>query len=308
MIIPNRYVKLTIIPKNATSIEREKIAVFEYKNSKGYRIDFNIVKFASDTLNTASIQIYNLAEDTARFINEGQEVILEVGYSGKIVSVVYKGAINSITREKNNSDIITNLMCATIGRWRDSIVSKVVKKQKLGDFIDGLAIEIGLKVNRPVMNQIITGNSFFGSFRDILNILGNRYNFSWSDEDGEVKIKYNTESSTDNIKFKFTPASGLLRVPTFTEKGVDIMVMLDPTIKPNDRFELDARFSKFNLGALEFVQRVRGTQISNAYSVNVDPLRFRGRYTIMQCVYEGSTHDNVWQTTIEGFYPEAVEL
>ena len=294
-----RYVRATIIGEDG----RE--GKFEYSDSKGYRIDFNVVKFPSSVLNTAQVQIYNVSDDTAKIMNEGAAIILEAGYQGK-VDVIFSGNIKSITREKAGADIITSIYCVSMGDWTRHMVSKTIRNKKVGDFIDEVCRDAFIKVSRPVMDSVISYKTFFGDFKTILNNLGNTYNFLWNEEDGIIKIALNQDEPI--VKFKFDPSSGLLRTPTIQENGIDLAVFLLPQIRPNDQFELDARFVKFNIGQLEFVPRIRGTVVQDAYVVNVDPERFRGRYRVLQLTHEGSTHENVWQTSIQGNYPEALSI
>ena len=126
--------------------------------------------------------------------------------------------------------------------------------------------------------------------------------------DGTLVITSNKKSKYTGLKFVYNPSSGLLRTPTFTEKGCDLKVQLEPSIQPENRFELEARFANFNLGAMEFVERVRGRVILGGLTRNVYTGRYHGTYSVMQLVHEGSTHDNVWQTSIEGWLPKEIKI
>lgn len=300
-LLPRRYVKCTVIRYDDLNREIGR-AEFEYQNSKGYRIDFSVIKFPGGNLNTAEIQIYNLSEDSSKFITESSTrdiVILEAGYNDKR-SVIYKGFMRTLTREKNGPDIINRIQSNNQNSTAKTVVAKTIKEQPLNNLLDQLASENELKIERDNFEPTrVQGKAYFSGLENVLTELANTYDFDWHVNDNVLRVTKN-EGSALGAEFKFDPSTGLLRIPVRTEKGTDVLTLLEPLINPTDVFELESRFNKFNLGQQQFVQAAQGTVITQRFTKNLDTGRFVGTYRCMQVVHEGSTHENVWQTGIEG--------
>ena len=102
----------------------------------------------------------------------------------------------------------------------------------------------------------------------------------------------------DRIK-KYNPGAGLLDIPVVTELGIDLKVFLDPFLFPGDWFELDSKFANFNIGNLEYIDRVRGQQFKT-YGRQINNNRYQGNYRALEILHFGSSLDNTWETLIKG--------
>lgn len=292
--IPSRFIQVTVKAENDQK-------VFTNQRSVGPRIDFNIVKGANTGgggLNTCQVSIFNLSDDTSAFIlDAGSEIIVEAGYEFK-TNVIYAGELKSIYRKKEGPDIVTTMLSITNGTlFENKFVNETFTKITLNELLDKLAADNGFQLERDSFTDQIINRTYIGDLRSVLGKLSYQYNFQWTSDDQVIKVTKRARPTT--AQFEFTPASGLLGIPEVTEKGVDLTVFLEPNIKPSDVFHLSSRFASFNLGALEFVERVRGNELQQTLVRNKDPNRFSGDFRVMQLIHEGSTHENQWQTRIE---------
>jgi len=302
--LTRRFVKCTVFElDNKNNIISSK--EFSNINSKGYRIDFAVTKYPGGVLNKTQIRIFNLTDATSKIINKGNQVILEAGYGLKN-NIIFKGRLFSISREKFGADIITTLYCSQQGTWSNKTILDTISRKPLGTYLDDLANSVDLDISRPLFNESISKKSFMGDYGSVLDKLGNSFGFEWHIDDETLIIKRNDQRS--DIRFVFNPSSGLLKSPIVTENGINLKIFLEPFIKPYDEFELDSRFATFNLGSLEFTERIRGKEISQAYIRNPDPSRFSGNFIASNVIHEGSTHNNEWSTTLTGLYPDIFKV
>jgi len=302
--LKRRFVRVTVVGQQPKDKK-----VFLNHLSYGPRIDFNVVKYprVGAGLNTSQIKIFNLKDETASFIeNEGKKVILEAGYSNNY-NVIFVGMLKSVSRTKSGADIISTMFSSTIGHsLLKAYVSKSISKISLNDLLDELAEKYEFKIERPDFKDVfIIKRALFGDLRDVLITLGVENNFIWQIEDEILKIVPNV-GKVKRI-FKFNQSSGLLNIPEITEKGADIDIFLEPNINPSDQFALDSKFATFNLGALEFRERVRGGE-TQALFRSGNKKRFQGKFTVLNLTHDGSTHQNLWKTTLSGAFPQSVEV
>lgn len=268
------------------------------------RQDFNIkssVNIGTGGLHTAEIKLFNLNDATARILeSEGTLIKLEAGYKGK-TGILFDGRISSVTRTKSSvlqPDIITTLFCASgLSKLKKESFSDTIIKEDLKIFLNRLANKIGLVA---VIDQNITGSivkrAFDASANSILSELGAEFSFNYYWSETTLYIK----KITDKIKIvkTYKPTDGILDIPTITERGIDLKVSLDPNIRNGDGFELSSKFANFDLGGLNFVERVRGLNV-NTFTRQINNGRYSGVYKALEIEHAGSSHENTWETMIK---------
>ena len=75
---------------------------------------------------------------------------------------------------------------------------------------------------------------------------------------------------------------------------------MQPGINPADRFFLNAEYATFNLGALQFQDRI-SSKVSIGFIRNTTDNRYVGKFKTLFLVHQGSTHTDEWKTRIEGY-------
>lgn len=143
------------------------------------------------------IAIYNLAEDTRNAIKRSlTRVALKAGWDNTDLVQIFQGSLMSVWSERQGPDIVTKM---TVIPGYGSMVRGVtsisftqgmpVKEaaKRIAKNFPGLTVSEGniLGVNNTIGAQGFAGA---GSTKDVLTALGDEYGFSWSIDNGEVRI------------------------------------------------------------------------------------------------------------------------
>ena len=304
--MPVRYVRLEIqdfIIKNNKKAAGNTIFLLENKGSIGARIDFNINRLPNSNgggLSTAQIKVYNLSDETfERLANNSYKVLLRAGYfdNNGDTGTIFNGDILTVLRTKNMTEVVTTLYCNTnlSVNTKDSLILTSLPTVSLNNLLAIVAKQADKKLSSDKFHDVLSNVRIDDSPTNVLNNLGIRFKFNWWVENDNLIIR---KIPQKKAAFKFTPETGLLKPPMRTEMGVDIECFLQPTISPSDLFELDSKFSDFNLAGMEFAERVRSGGFSDKRTPKGD--RYTGTYSILTLIHEGSTHINTWFTRIVG--------
>lgn len=320
--LQNRVIKTTIA-FDAAGIEKK---VFE---SRGGRIQDNILRLngridqenlavymrqdfsvslspnsAGGGLGLAEISLYNLSDDTSRQIEaRGLYVALEAGWNGK-TGELFNGKISSVIRTKRESgstDVITTLYCVM---GLDILQKEIFQKDfnqltDIREVLAQIANSVGLSLHIDKEIQGSFQGTLIGDVSTILaklsTVKDSEFNFYFTQK--YLVVKAILPFNKVKVVQTYSPTNGLLDIPVITEKGVDIKVFLDPQIRSGDGFELSSKFANFNIGNLNFINRVRGQNI-NTFSAKLNSNRYQGIYQALSISHDGSSHENIWETNI----------
>jgi hypothetical protein len=258
------------------------------------RQDFMIrayVNVGASGLHTAEIKLYNLTDKTAKLLEENSTlVLLEAGWEDSY-GKIFEGRISSVGRTKPTV-CVSGLEKIQLNSFADTI-----RNESLKSFLERLADKLGLtlSIDKDVVGNI-TDTSFNNNAISILKELSTEFNFDFFMTETTLFIKGLGQKKS--VK-KITPDSGLLDIPVVTELGIDLKTFLDPFLKCGDWFDLDSNFSSFNIGNLEFIDRVRGNQFKT-FGRQLNNNRYQGSYRVLEMIHAGSSHDNTWETLITG--------
>jgi len=283
-------------------IDQEILAVY-------MRQDFSISlqpNSAGAGLGTAEISLYNLNDETSRQIEaKGLFVTLEAGWEGK-TGELFSGKISSVTRTKKeagSTDVITTLYCVM---GLDVVQNKMFQENfnestNIRFVLERIAKSAGLsaQIDKEVQGNVegtLDGNIItILSKLSTLSSLKRGFNFYFTPN--FLVVKAVLDFNQVKVVRNYSPTNGLLDIPVVTEKGVDLRVFLDPQIRSGDGFELSSKFANFNIGNLNFINRVRG-QVLNTFSATLNNNRYQGVYQALSIWHDGSSHENTWETNI----------
>lgn len=269
------------------------------------RQDFSVkesIHIAGNGMATAEIQLWNLNDRSASEIeSKGLEVKLSAGWEGKM-GELFSGKIASVTRTKSDAgstDIITTLYC--LGGFliqQTEVYQETVQNDDVRSFLARLAQFMGLtlSIDSEVVG-LVENTTFNDNPLKILTKLGSQFKFTFYWTETLLIVKALLNPFQVKIVQNYSPTNGLLDIPVVTERGVDLKVFLDPQLRSGDGFTLDSKFANFNIGNLNYVNRVRGQNI-NTFSAKVNNNRYQGVYQALEISHEGSSHENTWQTSI----------
>ena len=268
------------------------------------RQDFEVKAFVnvnSSGLHTAQIKLYNLNDTTSKKIEKaGQLVLLEAGWEGSI-GKMFEGKISSVGRTKptvSNPDIVTTLFCVSgIDILQKGIFGETVVFEDLVEFLAKLAarLDLFLVIDKDIVGAIVN-QTFYGDVISIIKDLSSEFGFDFYITEKNLIVRSTSEKPS--IK-TYDPSSGLLDIPVVTEMGVDLKVFLDPFINPGDWFNLDSKFANFQIGGLEFLDRVRGNQFKT-FGRQINNNRYQGTYRALEILHFGSSHEDTWESLIKG--------
>ena len=87
--------------------------------------------------------------------------------------------------------------------------------------------------------------------------------------------------------------------PTVIESGIRFKALLQPELKVNDYFRLEAPYADYNLNELEKrPNAVLGTELNTI--AHVTTRNYNGVYMALSLIFSGDTRGNDWCTSVEG--------
>lgn len=160
------------------------------------QISFDVSKASSnkDRTNSATIEIYNLSDDSLKLIDVDYPFAsLSVGYREIGLKQIISGQVTDVTTRKSGTDRITQV---TIGsaytKLNHELISKTLPPGRARDAFEELAKQIG--VSRTVFNSvnlnspIINGYPLSGTKREMLDELSEKYSVDWQIDDDTLYV------------------------------------------------------------------------------------------------------------------------
>ena len=268
------------------------------------RQDFEVkafVNIGATGLHTAKIQLFNLTNETSKKIEQvSQLVLLEAGWEGNF-GKIFEGRISSVGRTKpsvSNPDIVTTLYCVSgLETIQKGTFGETIIFEDILSFLGRLAERLGLFLTADSDIQgVVSNQTFYGDIISVIKDLSTEFGFDFYITETNLVVKSTSEKPSIKV---YDPTSGLLDIPVVTEMGVDLKVLLDPFINPGDWFNLDSKFANFEIGNLEYLDRVRGNQFKT-FGRQVNNNRYQGTYRALELLHFGSSHEDIWETLIKG--------
>jgi hypothetical protein len=212
------------------------------------KIDFNVTKTIGSKTNSATIAIWNLTKSHRRQLGEELDKIeLKAGYEGGTLSTIFKGTIEDVEHTKDTADVKSEMTC---GDGNEGVQKGAVSKTfpagtKPKAIVEYLQSEMpgttkgemqGIDelpaYKRPV--------SLYGWAARELDKLGREHGFYWSIQNGEIQaVKNDKVLSGTTVVSK---ESGMIGIPTVTDKGVKIKALLNPNIAPGRTIDVRSDF------------------------------------------------------------------
>jgi hypothetical protein len=249
------------------------------------RVTFHVEKSGSATPNKATVEIYNLKEESRKYITKRMAFILGGGYVGNATQL-FSGAVELIDHEQHGPDWVTKLEnhdgvhayrglvlseSFKPGTTETAVVDAIARKMgvKVGD-LKGLGIRS--KADGKVLRkgQWNHGRTLSGTARAELDALCRRAGARWSIQDGVLQV-LRLGQSLDDEAVVVSPATGLVGSPKVTETGVKFTMLLTGKLVPGKLVQLDTRYIK-------------------------------GNYVVENVVHTGDSHGHAWHTHIDAIH------
>jgi hypothetical protein len=278
---------------------------------KDFRCTFRICRGDHETPNSADIRIYNVSALTAAKIQpEFSTVEIQGGYgdsasgnygllfSGTVIQtrngrIDQRDSYVDITAADgdeayNYSTLAVSLAAGTTPR--DTVQTLLQTMAKHGITAGYVAPSLGEG------NHRVRGRVYFGLTRDELRNFCRANNMVWSVQDGKLTMIAGDGYVPGSIPV-ISPSTGLIGVPEQTEAGINVRVLLNPSIKIGQIIKLDSSNVNQLRYGLDGVNKE--TTIHNLYTLQkVVNLSRDGHYYVLSINHSGDTRGNEWYSDL----------
>lgn len=267
-----------------TLFQRNYHLVLGIRDVTGLDVKFRVDKTLKSEPNTATIDIFNLAEETRLSLEKAKTipVRLDVGYGNELMTI-YLGQMRTATSVTDGPDIIThvesgdgekqvgsNKASFAIGAGTPSDVVLTKLAESLGVGLGNVkSVAAKLKSAGKVMfpaGRVVTGNAA-RQLEDFCASAG----LEFSIQDGNLQI-LDKNKALEGLAFELSSDSGLVGSPSVDTKGVvNAQTLFIPGLAPGRKLIFKSR-------------------------------HVNGGYRVEKCTYSGDTSPGAkeWYITIEG--------
>lgn len=248
---------------------------FEYT---GLRTVFDITKTSTANSQKAKIELYNLSTQSRQQFQKGTQVWLQAGYQGLMKTLYVGDALpNGIRAKRDGPDIVSSFECGAFEKnmvfahFDRSYPAGTKRTQIIADLVRAMGATVGTVINLPEM-VYQNGHVCSGSVQHNLNDILRGMNMSWYIDNNSLNIYPKGQHlGEEAVVVSNDPKNptGLIGVPSQGDDYVEFTSLLNPEIGPGRLIQL------------------------------VSPT-ISGFYNVRQAHYEGDSHGDKWQVTVQG--------
>lgn len=287
---------VTDTPQGRTTTFNDTSAALNFAD---FRVTFSIRRGDLQTPNSADLRIYNVADATAnRVMKEFTRVVIQAGYEGNF-GLIFDGTIKQARRGRlDGKDSYIDVTAAdgdeayNFSTMALSLAAGVPPKDQVQEFLKFMPGSIvrgyvpELSTNGPVRGRV-----YYGMVRDELNDFAQQTDCLWSIQDGKLTLIPQT-AYIPGEPVLLSPATGLVGVPEQTQNGIQMRVLLNPSIKIGQLVKLDSTINPFRFG-LDVGSQASSSNLELSIKTNAD-----GLYYVMTADHTGDTRGNEWYTDL----------
>lgn len=238
-----RQYRLTVQTVDEKGNPTEGAIVIEGK----FTINFSINRTLFADVNAMDIDIYNLAPDTYNqlffdyFNPKYRTVILEAGYQGMEMSIIFVGNVWNCYTSRQGSDVITKMHAITglkdLSPQTDATLSNISRNQIIQHAASDMGLNVkiysgeDIKFNRPVT---MTGNSF----AIIQKYCGGNAHI----DNNEIMVLDTYDAIEGEVPL-INDESGLLGVPEHEDALLRVKMIFEPRIIIGQIIEIKSRIA-----------------------------------------------------------------
>ncbi|KWH34213.1 hypothetical protein WL99_06355 [Burkholderia cepacia] len=266
------------------------------------RIVFRVQRGDLQTPNSARIRVYNVSANTARRAQskEFTRVVLQAGYEGNY-GIIFDGQIKQVRRGRESQtdtfiDItaadgdsaynfaVVNTTLAAGSTPADHVAAVCTAMSQYG-------VQQGYLPELP-WNPLPRGKVMFGMARDFMRWTARTTQTVWSIQDGKVVMVPETAYMPGEIPV-ITSATGMVGLPQQTANGIEVKMLLNPSVKIGRLIWLD----NASIQQYEYSLNV-GQQAENERIEMQAKLQDDGFYYVMLAEVSGDTRGEEWYTSV----------
>lgn len=263
------------------------------------RIKFSVKRSDTMTPNVADIIVYNVAEETAKQLQNLKtfsRIILQAGYEPNF-GVIFQGNIKQvIVGRESATDTFVEFIAGDGDRaynfaiCNSTLESGATQLDQVQTAIRAMGpkgVNTGHLGDFPA-EQLPRGKAFFCNAREVLRDAAQTTQKTWSIQDEKVTF-IGKKTYLPGERVIITSKTGMIGTPQQTNEGVNVKCLLNPMIKIGGRVQLDnasiARF-KINLS------------VPNSPANIPAPLTADGVYYVLVAEHTGDTRAVEWYTNL----------
>lgn len=203
------------------------------------KIDFEISKGIGSSQNSGTCTIWNLSKQHRGMLGEEFDKIeIHAGYRDAGTSLLAKGDIRDTEHDKETADISSKIEFgdgdkAVNNGGASKTFPKGTKPKEAFEYLAKQlpGAQIGKMEGLDDLPAFTRPVSFFGRAAREMDELGRQFGFYWSIQNGQIEAVKNDKAFQGAIIV--SSETGLIGIPSETDKGVKFKCLLNPMLAPN---------------------------------------------------------------------------
>lgn len=266
-----------------------------------FRIRFTIRRGDYQNPNICEIRVFNLTENTvSRIQGEFSRVILQGGYEGNF-GILFDGTIiDRCVGRENNTDTYLDLVVSDGDRAYNYAMMAVslAAGSTPEDGVQAILQQMGRSgVSRGYIpelpqNKSLRGEVFYGQASQCMREIANNLEMTWSIQDGKLTMIPLTAYVPGEVPV-ISPETGLIGMPTQTPNGIEMRVLLNPSIKIGQLIRLEHATVQLHQYDTSFQ-----AQAKNIATAKQNRLNQAGLYYVMIADSVGDTRGQEWYSDL----------
>jgi len=246
-----------------------ELIIGDYQTGDGLLINslqvtFDISKASNnkDRTNSASIEIYNLSDESLKVLDTNYPAaVFSVGYRDIGLKRVFAGQVTRVTTRKQQTDRVTQIVMGSgYVELNHQILNQLTApgrtvKDVFEDIRNNLpGVARGVYNGTNLNNRIIYGYPLSGTPKEMLNELSDKYQVEWQIEDDVLYAHDRARGNRENFEEAplISPSSGLIENAYRVElterlsikdkskkQGVQWVMLLNPSLQAGDIVKLE---------------------------------------------------------------------
>lgn len=240
------------------------------------------------------ITIYGLKRSSRRDIYEQfSDVTLKAGF-GESVGTIFAGQIENVEIGRDGPNPYVKLFCqAGAAAWQGATISRTFGQDTPQiDIIRAVAESFGAPVefigDFSALPKALKGRTMDGDSKYYMNQMAESFEFDWFLGSSGMVIAKQGADRPDFQTFNYKPTNGLIGSPEITQRGVNVEVVLNPFVRPYDRYTVESETGQLTFNGVYY------------QSQQFPPTNGESLNQVLSYRHEGDFYGDTWQTSLEG--------
>jgi len=266
------------------------------------KFHFNIRQQDATTPNTATIRVYNLAEQTAQLIQtEFSRVVLQAGYKYTTSGIIFDGTIVQTRkgRERNVDSYLDIMAAEGTLPYQFAVVNKTLapgstpkdQANAISEALKPYNLTIGNDAGL-VGGTLPRGKVLFGMALAHLDQLTETTGSTWVIQRGQINVVPLTGYLAGEA-VQLNSSTGLIGTPEATQEGIKLQCLINPKIRLGGRIQINNRDINTVIN--------RGPPLAspvNPFGGAFASVTADGFYRVVVIEYEGDSRGEPWYQNI----------